>query len=45
MVRNKPGYVPGDWASLADAVSWINGAGGQAVIAHPARYKITATKF
>lgn len=44
LVRNKPGYVPGEWASLADAVSWITAAGGQAVIAHPARYKITATK-
>jgi 3',5'-nucleoside bisphosphate phosphatase len=45
LVRNKPGYVPGEWASLADAVSWINDAGGQAVIAHPARYRITATKL
>jgi len=44
LVRNKPGYVPGDWASLTDAVSWITAAGGQAVIAHPARYKMTATK-
>ena len=45
LVRNKPGYVPGDWASLEDAVNWINDAGGQAVIAHPARYRITATKL
>lgn len=45
LVRNKPGYVPGEWASLTDAVSWINAAGGQAVIAHPARYRITATKL
>lgn len=45
LVRGKPGYVPGAWASLSDAVSWINAAGGQAVIAHPARYKITATKL
>ncbi|NOQ82009.1 MAG: PHP domain-containing protein [Methylophaga sp.] len=44
LVRNKPGYVPGEWASLDDAVSWITQAGGQAVIAHPARYKMTATK-
>lgn len=44
LVRGKPGYVPGQWTNLADAVSWINSAGGQAVIAHPARYKITATK-
>lgn len=44
LVKNKPGYVSGDWASLADAVSWIKAAGGQAVIAHPARYKMTNTK-
>ncbi len=44
LVRNKPGYVPGNWATLADAVNWITAAGGQAVIAHPARYKMTATK-
>jgi len=45
LVRNKPGYVPSEWASLNDAVSWITAAGGQAVIAHPARYKMTATKL
>jgi hypothetical protein len=33
-----PGYVPHRWARLADAVRWINGAGGVAVIAHPGRY-------
>lgn len=44
LVRNKPGYVTGHWASLEDTVNWINAAGGQAVIAHPARYKMTATK-
>lgn len=45
LVRNKPGYVPGEWASLKDAVTWITAAGGQAVIAHPARYKMTASKL
>lgn len=45
LVRNKPGYVPGTWASLEDTVNWINAAGGQALIAHPARYKLTATKL
>jgi hypothetical protein len=44
LVKNKPGYVRSEWVSLADAVDWIIGAGGQAVIAHPARYKLTATK-
>ena len=37
----KPGYVPHAWASLAQAVDWIHGAGGQAVIAHPGRYRLT----
>jgi len=44
LVKNKPGYVSGEWASLTDAVEWIQAAGGQAVIAHPARYKMTNTK-
>lgn len=44
LVKNKPGYVSGHWASLSDAVGWINAAGGQAVIAHPARYKMTNSK-
>jgi len=44
LVKNKPGYVSGDWATLEDAVMWITQAGGQAVIAHPARYKMTASK-
>ena len=44
-MHGKPGYVSGEWAKLEDAVSWITGAGGQAVIAHPARYKLTATRL
>lgn len=34
----KPGFVPHRWAGLGDAVRWITGAGGLAVIAHPGRY-------
>jgi len=45
LVRGKPGYVPSRWASLEDAVAWIREAGGQAVIAHPARYSLTRTKL
>jgi predicted metal-dependent phosphoesterase TrpH len=45
LVSNKPGHVTGDWASLEDVVSWITGSGGVAVIAHPARYKLTRTKL
>jgi hypothetical protein len=45
LVNNKPGYVPGEWASLEQALGWIRGAGGEAVVAHPARYPLTATKL
>lgn len=45
LLRNKPGHVSGRWAPLEDAVGWITGAGGQAVIAHPARYRLTRTKL
>jgi predicted metal-dependent phosphoesterase TrpH len=38
-----PGYVPTQWARLGDAVRWITGAGGLAVIAHPARYRFSPT--
>jgi len=38
LVKGKPGYVPHQWASLEDAISWIRGAGGIAVMAHPGRY-------
>jgi len=41
LTEGKPGYVPHRWASLTQAVGWIRGAGGIAVIAHPGRYKFT----
>jgi predicted metal-dependent phosphoesterase TrpH len=41
LTTGKPGYVPHTWATLSDAVGWIHAAGGQAVIAHPGRYKLT----
>jgi len=40
LAKGKPGYVPHQWANLADAISWITGAGGIAVIAHPGRYMV-----
>ncbi|WP_455217077.1 PHP domain-containing protein, partial [Kaarinaea lacus] len=45
LVHNRPGYVRGEWAGLEDAVGWIREAGGQAVIAHPARYRVSATRL
>lgn len=38
LVKGKPGYVPHQWANMADAVGWIRGSGGIAVLAHPGRY-------
>ena len=40
LVKGKPGYVPHQWASLGDAIAWIVGAGGVAVLAHPGRYMV-----
>jgi predicted metal-dependent phosphoesterase TrpH len=45
LVGNLPGNVKGEWAGLADAVHWINSAGGVAIIAHPTRYKMTQNKL
>ncbi|MFZ2649196.1 MAG: 3',5'-nucleoside bisphosphate phosphatase [Burkholderiaceae bacterium] len=44
LIRGKPGYVPHRWATLRDAVSWIDGAGGVAVIAHPGRYRFSVNE-
>ncbi|HZV92665.1 MAG TPA: 3',5'-nucleoside bisphosphate phosphatase [Caldimonas sp.] len=44
LVEGRPGFVPHRWATLRDAVTWISDAGGVAVVAHPARYKFTATE-
>jgi len=38
LVKGKPGYIAHQWAELADAVQWIIGSGGVAVLAHPGRY-------
>ena len=41
LTPGKPGFVAHQWASLVDAIEWINGAGGVAVLAHPGRYKLS----
>ncbi len=41
LTQGNPGYVRHEWARLRDAVGWITGAGGVAVIAHPARYRLS----
>lgn len=40
LVRGKPGFVEHEWASLEEVLGWIHGAGGIAVIAHPARTRV-----
>ena len=45
LVKSKPGYVSADWPNLNETINLINTIGGVAVIAHPLRYKITATKL
>jgi predicted metal-dependent phosphoesterase TrpH len=40
LTPGKPGYVEHEWARLSEAVGWIHAAGGQAVMAHPGRYRV-----
>lgn len=41
----KPGDVKAFWPELPEIVQWINDAGGIAVLAHPRKYQLTATKL
>lgn len=41
----KAGDVKGFWPELPEVVRWITGAGGIAVLAHPRKYKLTATRL
>jgi predicted metal-dependent phosphoesterase TrpH len=45
LVGGKPGYVPHQWASLGDALSYIKAGGGIPVVAHPGRYKLTRSEM
>ena len=45
LAKGKPGYVAHEWAVLEEAISWIRGEGGVAVLAHPARYRLSAAQF
>jgi predicted metal-dependent phosphoesterase TrpH len=45
LVKDRPGYVPHQWAALAEAVRWIRESGGAAVVAHPGRYKVTKAEL
>ncbi|MEE4185675.1 MAG: PHP domain-containing protein [Gammaproteobacteria bacterium] len=39
--RGKPGDVRETWAELPQVIEWISAAGGYAVLAHPAKYKLS----
>ena len=41
LVRGKPGFIAHQWALLDQVILWIKSAGGIAVLAHPARYRMT----
>lgn len=41
LTEGKPGYVEHSWTTLGEALGWIHGAGGVAVLAHPARYRFS----
>jgi len=43
LTPGKPGYVNHEWASFGDVIGWIRAAGGQAVLAHPGRYRVSGS--
>jgi predicted metal-dependent phosphoesterase TrpH len=45
LAKGKPGYVGHAWATLEDALRWIEGAGGIAVMAHPGRYRLSKAEL
>ena len=45
LTGKKPGGVRVEWKNIDEVVGWIHAAGGQAVLAHPFRYKMTQTKI
>jgi predicted metal-dependent phosphoesterase TrpH len=40
--RGRPAHVAVDWPALEEVVGWVRGAGGDACLAHPARYLLSA---
>lgn len=41
----KPGDVKACWPELAEVVGWVRAAGGISVLAHPRKYRLTATRL
>ncbi|RBP09634.1 RNase RNM [Pseudocitrobacter faecalis] len=42
LARGKTGYVPPQWCTIREAIDVIHHSGGVAVMAHPARYNLSA---
>ena len=42
LARGKTGYVPPQWCTIEQAIDVIHHSGGKAVLAHPARYNLSA---
>ena len=42
LVHNKPGFVKTRWIEMNDGIKLIKDSGGEAILAHPMRYNITA---
>lgn len=43
--QGKPADVKYQWPEMKQVIGWIKGAGGCAVLAHPAKYELTRTKL
>ena len=40
--RGRPAHVATDWPALEEVVGWVRAAGGDACLAHPARYELSS---
>lgn len=45
LARGGCGHVGVAWADMAEVMSWIRGAGGCAVLAHPTRYRLSGGRL
>jgi predicted metal-dependent phosphoesterase TrpH len=43
LVHNKPGFVRTSWVEMESGIKLIKDSGGEAILAHPLRYNITAS--
>lgn len=45
LIKGRPGYARAEWIPMEDAIRVIHAAGGVAVMAHPARYSVSAKRL